>query len=79
MIVLSQHTEKRIAERGLARAWIEATIGTPDWTVPDPLNGLTRSYRAIVEFGGPVLRVVHRPAGKDIVVVTDFFDRSARR
>ena len=61
------------------RAWIEETITSPDWTVPDPLPGVTRSYRAIVEFGGRVLRVVHRSAEQDIVVMTAFFDRNATR
>jgi hypothetical protein len=40
---------------------------------------LTRVWRRIPERGGRALRVVFRPAGADIVVVTAFFDRGARR
>jgi hypothetical protein len=79
MIRLSIHTEKRVAERALDLAWIEATITAPDWTTADPDPTLTRSYKAIAAFGGRVLRVVHRAAGDDAIVVTAFFDRSARR
>jgi hypothetical protein len=38
----------------------------------------TRSYKAIVENGGRVLRVVHRVEGDDIVIITVHFDRGAR-
>jgi hypothetical protein len=79
MIKLSIHTEKRVIERGIARAWIDATVLTSDWTAADADPALTRSYRAIAEFGGRVLRVVHRPDGSDILVVTALFDRSAKR
>ncbi len=78
MIRLATHAARRAAERGIAPAWIEATIQAPDWTTPDPDPTLTRSYRVIPERGGRILRVVHRPAGADILVVTAFLDRSAR-
>lgn len=78
MIRYSLHAEEALAERGIDRAWIEAAIARPDRTEPDPRPGRTRSYRAIPEFGGRVLRVVHRPAGADIMVITVHFDRGAR-
>jgi hypothetical protein len=34
---------------------------------------------AIAEYGARVLRVVHRPEGDDIVIITVHFDRGARR
>jgi hypothetical protein len=79
MIRLTKHVALRVRQRHLALAWIEATIAAPDWTAQDPDPTLTRSYRAIPEFGGHVLRVVHRSEGADILVVTAFFDRDAKR
>jgi hypothetical protein len=79
MIRLSVHTEKRVIERKISPAWIDATVLTPDWTTADPDPALIRSYKSIPELGGRVLRVVHRPDGADILVVTAFLDRSAKR
>jgi hypothetical protein len=79
MIKLSIHTERRLVERKIDRSWVDATVLTPDWTTSDPDPALTRSYRAIAEFGGRVLRVVHRPDGHDQLVVTAHFDRGAKR
>jgi hypothetical protein len=42
----------------------------------DPM--LTRSFKAIGEAGGRILRVVHRSEGNDIVIVTVHFDRDAK-
>jgi hypothetical protein len=39
---------------------------------------LTRSFKAIGEAGGRILRVVHRGDGNDIAVVTVHFDRDAK-
>ena len=78
MIRYTPHAEEKIADRQLDRVWIEATIMQPDRTERDPRPGRTRSYRAIPEFGGRVLRVVHRQEGADIVVITVHFDRGAR-
>jgi hypothetical protein len=79
MIRLTQHAETEVDRRQLQRAWIESAITTPDWTAPDPDPTLTRSYKAIAAFGGRVLRVVHRPEGDDVLVVTAHFDRGAKR
>jgi Domain of unknown function (DUF4258) len=79
MIRLTKHAALRVRQRHLALAWIEATIAAPDWTAQDPDPTLTCSYRGIPEFGGHVLRVVHRSEGADILVVTAFFDRDAKR
>ena len=79
VIRLTQHAETELPRRRLRREWIEAAVAAPDWTTPDPDPSLTRSYRVIVEFGGRVLRVVHRRDGDDVLVVTAHFDRGARR
>ena len=79
MIKFSIHTEKRIAERNLSVDWIERTISAPDWARPDADPSLTQSFKAIVEFGNRILKVVHRPDGADILVITTYFDRSAKR
>ena len=79
MIRLTAHVALRIAERRLALAWIEATLAAPDWTAPDRDPALMRAFRSIPDYGGRVLRVVHRREGADIFVVTAHFDRGARR
>jgi hypothetical protein len=75
----STHATRQIAARQLQLEWIEETVLNPDWTMADPDPTLTRSYKAIAERGGRVLRVAHRPDGADVLVVTAFFDRGARR
>jgi uncharacterized protein YuzE len=60
----------RIAERGIALSWVEATIATPDWSVDDGRPGITRSFKAISAAGDKILRVAHRPDGNDIAVIT---------
>jgi hypothetical protein len=79
MVKLSKHTLDEMGSRGISLAYIEATLGVPDWQTPDLNPGLTRSFKAIAEFGGRVLRVVHRPDGDDVFVVTATWDRGARR
>ena len=76
---LTRHVARRVEERHLLLTWIEAAVFAPDWTTQDPDPSLTRSFKSIAEAGGRVLRVVHRPDGADIRVVTAFFDRGARR
>jgi len=60
---------------GLAQTWIEAALLSPDWTEADPQQPrVTRSFKAIAERGGRVLRV----ARADVLVLSAFFDRGAR-
>ncbi len=78
-IRLSAHAEVTLRERGLSLEWVERTILAPDMTAPDPADpAATRSFRRIEAAGARVLRVVHRPSGPDILVITAFFDRGAR-
>ena len=79
-MILTKHAQEAIDKRRVELRWIEAAIAAPDRVEPDPRHPeRTRSFKAITEFGGRVLRVVHRPAADDIVVITVHFDRGARR
>jgi Domain of unknown function (DUF4258) len=76
----TKHAREAISVRDIAIEWIEAALNAPDRVEPDPRHPeRTRSYKAIVEYGARVLRVVHRPEGDDIVIITVHFDRGARR
>lgn len=80
MIRLSAHAEHAITRRGLRRDWVEQTILAPDRVETDPGDPtVTRSFGAIAEAGARSLRVVHRPDGDDILVITAFLDRRAQR
>jgi len=78
MIRFTAHAEDMIDVRRIERRWVIATLSQPTFSVADPHDmTLTRSFRSIPEAGGRILRVVHRPSGDDIVVVTAHFDRGA--
>jgi Domain of unknown function (DUF4258) len=80
MIRFTKHAQEAISIRDIAVGWIEAAVNTPDWIEPDARHpDRTRSYKAITEHGARVLRVVHRPEGDDIVIITAHFDRGALR
>lgn len=80
MIRFTKHAQEAISARDIAVDWIVAAVRAPDWIEPDPRHpDRIRSYRAIAEQGGRVLRVVHRPEGDDILIITVHFDRRARR
>jgi len=80
MLRLTKHASEAADERQIALAWVESAIASPDRVGPDPRHpDRTRSYKAIAESGGRVLRVVHRPAGEDTLVITVHFDRGAKR
>jgi hypothetical protein len=80
MIRLTKHAQEAIGLRGIDIAWLEATANSPDFVEADPRHpARTRSYKAIVAYGGRVLRVVHRSERDDIVIITAHFDRGARR
>ena len=79
MILLTKHAEEAVEKRKIALDWIERTVAMPDFSDIDPDDPtLTRSFKAIDEASGRFLRVVHRPEGNDIVIVTVHFDRDAR-
>ncbi len=61
MLVLTKHAEEAIEKRGLVLDWIGRAVVTLDFTHNDPDDpALTRSFNAIEEAGGRILRVVHR-------------------
>ena len=77
-VILSAHARRVATVRGIAVAWIETAVHAPGRVTPDPTDSaLTRSFCRIPDYGGRVLRVVHRPYGPDILIVTAFFDRGA--
>jgi hypothetical protein len=79
MLRLTRHAEEAVEKRNLALDWLDRAITAPDFTDTDPYDpALTRSFKAIDEAGGRILRVVHRPEGDDILIVTAHFDRDAR-
>ena len=80
MIRFTKHAQEAISARDIAVDWIEVAVSAPDWIEPDPRHpDRIRSYKAIAEQGGRVLRLVHRPEGDDILIITVHFDRRARR
>jgi hypothetical protein len=79
-LILSKHAAREMGGRGIALAYIEAVLATPTRTTPDRKDPmLTLSFAPIPAFGNRTLRVVHRPEGADIFVVTAHWDRGARR
>ena len=79
-LVLTQHAQDAVEEREIDPAWIERTVGTPDWTIPDPRRpGVERRFHAIPEYGNRVLRVACYETALEIRILTVFFDRDARR
>jgi Domain of unknown function (DUF4258) len=80
MILLSRHAREKLMDRPEIRLErIVETVAAPHWTHPDDDPTLLRSFKVILAFGGRVLRVVSRQDDADVVVVTAFFDRGARR
>ena len=57
-IILTAHARIRLRERDIDPKWVEDTAVKPDWTEPEPRDpAIERSFRAIPQFGGRVLRV----------------------
>lgn len=76
----TKHALSVMNERGLPVEWAEATITAADWIEPDAENPvLTRSFKTLPQAGGRIMRVVHRPDNGDILVITAFLDRGAKR
>lgn len=79
MLRLTDHVRQRMAERRIPVSWVEAAVQSPDWTGRDRNPELAHAFKEIADFGGRILKVVHRRDGADILVVTAYFDRGARR
>lgn len=79
-IILSVHTAREMGSRRIAFEYIEAVLANPTRTMSDRKDAsLTLSFAPVPAFGNRTLRVVHRPDGDDIFVVTAHWDRGARR
>jgi hypothetical protein len=79
MIRFTLHAVEMMEARAIDRAWVTDTVERPSRIALDPRDvSLTRSYRAIPEAKGRVLRVVHRLDGRDRLIITVHFDRDAR-
>jgi hypothetical protein len=79
MIRLTTHAAEAMETRRIPLEWVEDTLLKPDWTKPDPRHPeRTRAYKSIAAFGNRILRVVYRPDGADIVVITVHPDRDAK-
>ena len=80
MIRLSKHIIDEMGKPGISIGFIERTIILPDRIAPAPVQpGLSRSFKAMSEFGARVLRVMHRPDNGHISVVTAHWDKGAAR
>jgi hypothetical protein len=80
MIRFTKHAQEAISARDIAVDWIEAAVSAPIGSnpiraIPIASDPIRRSRK----HGGRVLRVVHRPEGDDILIITVHFDRRARR
>ena len=74
----SLHATLQTAKRGIDWNWVERTVMHPDLRRPDADRVKEHSYRRILEAGGRVLHVVHRPENGDTLVITAYLDRGAR-
>ena len=80
MIRLSKHVSDEMDRRRILLSYIAETLEAPDRVTVDRNDpSLLRSFKSIAAFGFRVLRVVHRPDGDDIFVVTAHWDRGAKR
>ena len=79
-ITYGAHAIDMMTERGLDREWIERTLIAPDATEPDPTHPKqVRTFRAVPERDGRILRVIYVPTEDGARVVTAFLDRNRRR
>lgn len=76
----SVHVRDVMSERQIEDEWVQRAVTEPEWVEADPTDPrLVRAFRAIAERDGRILRVVYRPDGESVFVITAFFDRGARR
>jgi hypothetical protein len=74
------HAQDAIEERALDIGWVERTVYEPEWSQPDPRRPeVERRFRAIPGFGGRILRVACIETAEEILILTAFFDRDARK
>jgi hypothetical protein len=77
--VLTEHAREMIAEREIAREWIEHALLHPQWLELDRVDlELRHALVRIPEFGGRILRVVYNETTVPPRTVTAYFDRTQR-
>jgi hypothetical protein len=78
MIFFTFHARTVVAERGIDSASVLRTVSEPERTDRRP-DGTCHYLRRSPEEDGRWLRVVTTPRGRDIMVITAFFDRRVAR
>lgn len=79
-IVYGSHALDTLTERGIEREWVARRLAESDSVEPDPVHpDRMRTFRALPERDGRVLRVVYVPVPGGARVVTMFLDRGRRR
>lgn len=79
-IVFIPLAEKKLAQRGIAKAWVEETIKNPGQTVPG--YGSRTVYQRRYTLPGrkeQLLRVISEEAGKGKVIVTAYLTSDIKR
>ncbi|CAH1659413.1 conserved hypothetical protein [Hyphomicrobiales bacterium] len=72
----TNHALAMMAERSIAREWVERTLLEPEHVEPDPRHAaVLRAFRPLPERDGRVLRVVYRHVDTHFHVITMFLDR----
>jgi hypothetical protein len=76
---LSDHVQKRIAERDIQLQWIITTMSKPALVKPHPDDpNCWYAYGVIPEAEGRVLKVVYNTLTQPWLIVTVHFDRRMR-
>jgi uncharacterized DUF497 family protein len=69
-----------MAERQLRVEWVEATVHSPAWQEPDPVDAtVQRRFAVIADRGDRILRVVCVETDTEFRVLSAFLDRRAKR
>jgi hypothetical protein len=66
MLIFTDPAQRRMAQRQIEHAWVEATSTSPNAANP---TRTTRAWRRIPEFGSRILRVVFRRDGGDVLFI----------
>jgi len=77
--VLSDRATRRLRERGIETAWIEAALSEPDRVLPDPVDPSAKhALKRIVARDDRVLRGVYNDTVEPICVISVYFDRGMK-
>lgn len=77
---LTRHATDMLEKREIAVAWVERVLREPERTETDSADPtLEHHLGRIADFDNRVLRVIVRPSGGYLLVVTAYFDRRSTR